>query len=330
MAVRWFGLVCLVAVICVGCGGAARLDPANANPASALEVQTAEPPNATPTEVQIPTPTPTPSSREAPLQPAASAPAPVLKGGTAAPEVNARAMIVVDEASGAVLWERNAGDRLPPASLTKIATAVVALEAGGLERRVDIDVDSKAMPSSTVMGLLPGDSFQLSDLLYGLMLPSGNDAALAIARAVSGSDAAFVRDMNALMVRMGLRDTHFSNPHGLGSSSHYTSAFDLAMLTRYAMSYPGFEPLSTTRSWVAKGSRNISMYNLNTLLGGYSGADGVKVGYTRSAGHTLVASASRNGHRVYVVLLNAPDKHNDAKKLLDWAFANHTWPPASR
>jgi D-alanyl-D-alanine carboxypeptidase (penicillin-binding protein 5/6) len=242
------------------------------------------------------------------------------------PAVNAAAALVMDEGSGAVLWEMNGSERLAPASLTKIATALVALSEGGYDRVFEVDVDSKAMPGSSVMGLLPGDRFTLRDLLYGLMLPSGNDAALAIARGIAGSDTAFVARMNALMTALGLYDTTFVNPHGLGSPNHLTTAYDLAALSRYAMSYPGFKELVAAPYWTANGSRQIGMWNSNAMVTQYAGGDGIKVGYTRRSGHTLVASATRNGHRVIVVLLNAPTSQADARNLLDWTFANYAWP----
>jgi D-alanyl-D-alanine carboxypeptidase len=242
------------------------------------------------------------------------------------PAFNAAAALVMDEASGSVMFQYNAEAPLPPASLTKIASAVVALHDGGLDRGVTVDVDYREMPRSSVMGLLPGDQFTLRDLLYGMMLPSGNDAALAVARAVAGSDAAFVARMNALVAGLGLVETDFKNPHGLGASGHLASAYDLAVLARYALSVDGFEALASARSWTARGSRTISMGNSNALVSQYSGADGVKIGYTRSAGNTIVGSATRNGHRVLVVLLNAPQHQADCRAFLDWAFANFVWP----
>jgi serine-type D-Ala-D-Ala carboxypeptidase (penicillin-binding protein 5/6) len=191
--------------------------------------------------------------------PAPTGAAPVFRGGAAAPAVAAVAAVVVDEASGAVLYSKDAYAALAPASLTKIATAVLVLEKGDLDREVTVDVDSRQMPGSSLMGLLPGDRFTIRDLLYGLMLPSGNDAALALARATSGSDAAFVVEMNALMERLGLYTTHYANPHGLGAPNHMTSAYDLAMLSRYAMMIPGFKEIVTAPWWVAKGSREIPM-----------------------------------------------------------------------
>ncbi len=123
-----------------------------------------------------------------------------------------------------------------------------------------------------------------------------------------------------------MRDSHFENPHGLGGRNHVTSAYDLAMLSRYAMTLPGFHEIVNTSSWTARGSRTLSFSNVNSFLSAYGGADGVKTGYTRGAGQTLAASAVRNGHRVYVVILNSTTRNDDAVRLLNWAFTNFTWP----
>jgi D-alanyl-D-alanine carboxypeptidase len=261
--------------------------------------------------------------------PAPSAAAPVLRSDASPPEVGALAAVVVDGASGAILYGKEAFRPLPMASLTKIATAVLVLEAGGLDSEVDIDVDAREMPRSSVMGLLPGDRFTIRDLLHGLMLPSGNDAAIALARAVSGSEAAFVAEMNGLVDRLALHGTSFANPHGLGSPDHASSAYDLAMLSRYAMTVPGFPELVATGAYTASGSRDLYMTNINTFLYGYPGADGLKTGYTRRAGHTLVASAVRDGRRLFAVILNSSTRDADAAALLDWAFAAHAWPAAN-
>ena len=328
---RWWGIALLGSVL-VGCAGPGVASPGEGEPTDLLQaIVQADPsatatPSATPTEVVIPTATPKPSSKLSPLVPAPSAPAPVLLRNTLVPYVDAAAVLIMDDASGAVLYEHNAETPLAPASLTKIATAVIALQSGGLDRVFTSDVDSKTMGGQSVMGLIPGDQFTLQDLLYGLMLPSGNDAATVIARGVAGSDAAFVLKMNLLATALGLMETRFVNPHGLGSNGHQTSAYDLAVLSRYAMTVPGFPELANAYSWTAHGSRTIGMFNANAFISRYRGGDGVKVGYTRRAGHTLVASATRNGHRLYAVLLNAPNSQADATKLLDWAFANHTWP----
>jgi D-alanyl-D-alanine carboxypeptidase (penicillin-binding protein 5/6) len=293
--------------------GATTITPPRATEEAAEVTATHVPPS--------PTPTPQPDI----LLPAAWN-APPIMGDTPPPPVTAAAVAVLDEASGALLYESASNDRRAPASLTKIATAIIALERGNLDAAVAVDVDSRTMTRSTVMGLIPGDVFTLRDLLYGMMLPSGNDAALAIGRHLAGSDAAFVAEMNALADRLGLWDTHFANPHGLGAPDHLTSARDIAMLSRYAMSVPGFAEIVATGTWTASGSRTLSFYNINGFLYTYPGADGLKTGYTRRAGQTIVASAMRNGHRLYVVLLNAPQREADARALMDWAFASTVWP----
>jgi D-alanyl-D-alanine carboxypeptidase len=260
----------------------------------------------------------------APPTPEPWAPAPTPTG-TPAPSVSAAAVAVLDEASNTFLYARTATRPLPPASLTKIATAVLALESDALDEVVTVDVDSRKMKSSTVMGLLPGDHFSLRDLLYGLMLPSGNDAALAIGRHIAGSDAAFVSRMNDLAARLGLEQTSFANAHGLSARGHLSSAHDLALLARHAMGIPDFRDIVGSTSHVVTGSRTIELSNVNPFLHTYNGADGVKTGYTWRSGRTMLASATRNGHRVYVVLLNAPEMEKDAETLMDWAFGSFRW-----
>jgi D-alanyl-D-alanine carboxypeptidase (penicillin-binding protein 5/6) len=255
-------------------------------------------------------------------EPWTAAPTPT---GTVAPQVTATAVAVLDEGSGSLLYGKNAQLPLPPASLTKVATAILALESGSLDDTVAVDVDSRKMKSSTVMGLLPGDVFSLRDLMYGLLLPSGNDAALAIGRHLGGSDGEFVAMMNALAARLGLERTHFANAHGLSARSHLSSAQDLALLARHAMSIPQFREMVVTTSRIVTGSRTIELSNLNPFLHIYPGGDGVKTGYTWRSGRTMLASATRAGHRVYVVLLNAPEMEKDAQLLMDWAFTSFRW-----
>lgn len=259
------------------------------------------------------------------ITPAATAAAPVPVRSTPAPAIGAAAAVVIDGASGAVLYEKNAHQPLPPASLTKMATAILAVEAGNLDRWVSVDVDSRAMADSTLMGLRPGDCFRMRDLLYGLMLPSGNDAALAIGRGQAGTDAAFVESMNALVGRLGLKETRFVNPHGLNAAGHVASANDLALLARYGMTMPDFVAAVGARQWSAQGSRTIYLSNTNSFLARYPGADGVKTGYTEEAGRTLVASVMHDGRRVFVAVLNAPNREADAQALFDWAFTSFVW-----
>ena len=259
------------------------------------------------------------------LFPPPSAPAPLPVHRKPAPEISADAAVVIDADSGAVLYEKDSRQPFAPASLTKIATAILAIEGSDLAGWVDSDVDSRAMHDSSVMGLLPGDCFTVTDILYGLMLPSGNDAALALGRHLTGSDGDFVFAMNTLVHRLGLEDSNFENPHGLDEAGHHASAYDLAMLARYGMTLPEFEAIVGETYWTAQGSRTLTMYNGNHLLGSYPDVDGVKTGFTDEAGLTLVASATREGRRLLVVLLDAPNRFSEARWLLDWAFADHLW-----
>ncbi len=258
--------------------------------------------------------------------PAFNAAPPKFVGPAAAPAITAKAAVVIDEASGAILYGKDPHVALPPASLTKIATAIVAIEGTELTSWVASNVDSRTMIGSSVVGLVPGDCFKVSDLLYGLMLPSGNDAALAIARYQAGTDDAFVQQMNTLVARLGLKDSHFTDPDGLGSPQHVMSAYDIAMLARYGMTLSSFKNVVNTPAWTASGGRPLSMLNVNQFLKSYPGADGIKTGFTDEAGSTLAVSATRNGHRVYAVFLNDDNRYTDAKAMMDWAFANHTWP----
>jgi D-alanyl-D-alanine carboxypeptidase (penicillin-binding protein 5/6) len=245
--------------------------------------------------------------------------------GVNAPQTTARSAIVIDEASGATLYDKYAYWPLPPASLTKIATAIVALEEGDPNSTVNVTVDSSPMRGQSLMKIYPGDRFTLRDLLYGLMLKSGNDAAMAIARHVAGSDAAFVEKLNALAQRLGLNQTTFEDSSGL-SPRDLSSARDLAVLSRYAMGVPGFAEIVGTPYRTALGSRTVELKNLHPFTFSYPGGDGVKTGFTDEAGRTMVASATRNGHRVYVVLLNSPEMEKDAVALMDWAFNSFRWP----
>jgi D-alanyl-D-alanine carboxypeptidase (penicillin-binding protein 5/6) len=169
---------------------------------------------------------------------------------------------------------------------------------------------------------MPGQSVTLETLLYGLMLPSGNDAAIAIAKHVGGSEQRFVQMMNEKAQALGLRDTQFKNPHGLDTDGHYSSAYDLAVMARHGMQNPRFYALSSARHWNGDG---FDLWNLNRLLGVYAGADGVKPGFTDNAGRCLVGSAVRDNHRVIVAVLRSQDPTNESRSLLDYAFDSFRW-----
>ena len=200
------------------------------------------------TAEQVATPRPRPTATP-------TAPPPVQVRDVAPPRITAQMAVVIDEASGAVLYGLNEQQEVQPASLTKIVTAMVALEAGNLAARVTTDVDSRTMWEDSVMGLQPGEELSLEDLLYGLMLPSGNDAALAIARYIAhGNEQVFIELMNAKVRQLGLRHTHLMNPHGRDVDGHYSSPYDMAMLARAAMRNPSFQRLASAREWDASAS----------------------------------------------------------------------------
>ncbi len=295
----------------------------------------------TPVAVSTPAPAPVTSAVDAsvnilptpvavnPPRLVAWGPAPtVAAGAVAAPAIAGEAALLMDETSGRILYAKSPNDRLSPASLTKIMTALLAVERGHLDELVDVRVDSRTMRGSTVMGLVPGEQLTLEDLLYGMMLPSGNDAALAIGMHVSGTAEEFVVLMNKRAGELGLVNTRFANPHGLdGAGGNYSSAYDLAVLTREAMRHEQFRTIANTTYRVVKGSiATYSLGTLNPLYGRIAGVDGVKTGYTRNARQTLVGSVTRDGHRVIVVVLRSSDRASDGVSLLNWAFAAHEWP----
>ncbi|TAK34527.1 MAG: D-alanyl-D-alanine carboxypeptidase [Chloroflexota bacterium] len=242
----------------------------------------------------------------------------------AAPSITGRSAVVLDGSTGQVLLDRQGDVRLAPASLTKIMTTLIAVERGRLSDVVKVSVDGAELARTTgssIMGLTPGEEIRLEDLLYGMMLPSGNDAALAVAEHVSGSVDAFVMLMNRRAIELGLKNTNFANPHGLDATGHYSSARDMAVLSRYAMSNPTFARIAGARSYAAQGQlRSYSLWNLNRLIGQYPGADGVKIGYTDDAGQTIVGSATKNGRRLFVSVMGCTNMFGDATALLDYYF----------
>jgi D-alanyl-D-alanine carboxypeptidase (penicillin-binding protein 5/6) len=288
----------------------------------------APPPRAEPaavTEAQVPTAVPTPAPTATP-----AVPPPRLAREVPAPRISAQMAVVIDEASGAVLYGRDENREVAPASLTKILTAMVAIEAGNPASRVITDVDSRVMWDSTVMGLRPGEELSLEDLLYGLMLPSGNDAAIAIARYIAGSEWLFAELMNAKVRQLGLQHSHFVNPHGLEADGHYSSPYDMAILARAAMRNPLFQRLAAAKEWNASGLlQSYRLVNLNRLLWQYPGADGVKIGYEDTAINTMVVSATRDGHRVYASFMRSTRRDADGTALLDYALNAYEWPGAA-
>jgi D-alanyl-D-alanine carboxypeptidase len=242
------------------------------------------------------------------------------------PSVTALHVAIVDDASGQLIYGQDPDTRVPQASTTKIATTIVALERGpDLAQKINVTVSATAMAAadgSSTMGLEPGEQVKLETLLYGMMLPSGNDAAEQVALSLGGSRATFVGWMNQEAAALELKNTHFVNPSGMDADGHYSSAYDMAMLARYAMNNPEFRTLAGTAHYTSEG---YPMKNLNRLLGVYPGADGVKIGETDNAGKTIVASAVHNGHRLYISLMHSADLAGDCSALFDWAWDAFTW-----
>ncbi len=237
------------------------------------------------------------------------------------PSVSAHGAILLDAASGKILFEKNANVRLPMASTTKIMTALVALELGAPQRIVEIDSRAVGTEGSSVY-LEKGEKIALGDLLYCLMLASANDAASAIAYAIAGGIDEFAALMNKKARELGLFNTAFKNPHGLDAEGHYTTAEDLARLSAYALNHPDFLKIVSTNSAKIKTDRTErTLFNHNKLLRNYEGCIGVKTGFTKKSGRCLVSAAERGGLRLVCVTLGAPDDWNDHKTLLDYGFS---------
>ncbi|MGN0649561.1 MAG: D-alanyl-D-alanine carboxypeptidase family protein [Oscillospiraceae bacterium] len=241
----------------------------------------------------------------------------------AAPEsISAVSAVLIEAETGTILYEKNAYEQRAMASTTKIMTAILTIEAGDLDR--EFTVDSFAiMVEGTSMGLREGDRVSRRDLLYGILLPSGNDAANAAAVSVSGSTGAFVELMNRKAQELGLENTHFATPSGLDAKGHYTTAYDLAMLTAYAMKNEVFRSIvccQTAEVEYGNPPYARTLYNSNKMLKRYDGAIGVKTGFTDNARRCLVSAAERDGVMLIAVTLNAGDDWNDHTKMLDYGF----------
>lgn len=236
----------------------------------------------------------------------------MLMSSAAAMEVSAKSAILLDAGSGEVLYEKAADERRLIASTTKIMTALVVLETCNLEDIVEVPKECEFLEGSS-MYLRAGECLTVRDLLYGLLLLSGNDAGLALAVYAGGGDPAkFVEQMNCMAEKLGLRDTSFENPHGLDGESHYSTAHDLARLAAYAMENDQFREIVSTKEIRIAGR---SMRNHNKLLWRMEEVCGVKTGFTKAAGRCLVSCAEAHGRRYIAVTLSAPDDWNDHEAL---------------
>ena len=240
---------------------------------------------------------------------------------SAYPSVSGRAAVLYQPESDLVLYAKNADQRLPMASTTKIMTALIALETCKLDEVVDID-DSAIGTEGSSAYLRLGDQLTVEELLYALLLQSANDAAVAIACHIGGDVDGFSSIMNERAASLGLSDTHFTNPHGLDHKKHYTTALDLARITAEAMRNEKFcEITSTYKKTFATEERSRTYVNHNKLLNQYDGCIGVKTGFTKKSGRCLVSAAERDGLRFITVTLNAPSDWADHTAMLNFGFA---------
>lgn len=238
------------------------------------------------------------------------------------PGVSASAAAVIDVQSGTFVMEKRAGVRMRIASLTKVMTAIVAIEHANIHQKVHVSKRATMQEGSSIY-LKAGQTIDLKSLLYGLMLRSGNDSAVAIAEAVGGSVEGFAAMMNDTARYIGMRQSHFANPSGLDAEAHYSTAHDMALLTAYALHNSTFrEIVRTPYLRIGYPEQHVSYLwrNKNKMLRLYKGADGVKTGFTKKAGRCLISSATRNGRQVAVVTLRASSDWVDHRRLLEYAF----------
>lgn len=241
-------------------------------------------------------------------------------------ETSAKAACILEMQTGRVLFEHNMHARLPMASTTKVMTALLAIERGRAQDRVVCSENAFGV-SGTSIYLQSGEALTLEEMLLGLMLSSGNDAAVAISEHIGGTVEGFVGLMNARAKEIGAVNTHFANPHGLPDDSHYTTAYDLALITREAMANDAFRALVSTQRasipWEGR-SYNRQLTNKNKLLSSYPGATGVKTGFTSKAGRCLAFGASRDGLELVGSVLCCGDWFDEAARLMDGCYETYS------
>lgn len=235
------------------------------------------------------------------------------------PHHTAHAAILYERSTNTVLFGHNIHQRRAPASLTKIMTAIVAVENGVLNDIVTVSANAARTPGSSA-NLYAGQQIRLIDLLYGLLLNSGNDAAVAIAEHIAGSVEAFAEMMNERAREMGLQNTQFRNPHGLDEPGHYSTAYDLALLTDAALNYPQIAEIVATKEY--QWNETLYWRNTNRLLWQMQGAEGVKTGTTGQAGNCLIAAVSDDGMQLVSVVLGSSNRWADSERILNYGFSH--------
>ena len=307
-------------------GSAAPAQPARTIDTTSLVAAAMPVDQIDPRPQRIPPATPSPLASAVPPRPAAVARPAATPRPIPAPLIDAQAVALVNLDTGRFLWQSNGRAAWAPASLTKIFTAMVAVDLMGLNTVVTVPDSIRQLPAdSTFMGLSPGERVSVRELLYGVFLNSGNDAAETLATAAT-SRSAFVADMNAKAARLGLRTTHFVNPTGLDGPGHYSSAVDLAIAAVYLESHYGsLVGIAATPAITLPATASHRAYvlvNLDKLLHTYPGTYGLKTGWTEQALGCLITTSSRGGHRLLAVLLGAPNgtAYAQMPKVLDYGF----------
>lgn len=250
-------------------------------------------------------------------------PTPVSRG-IKAPDLTAVGISIVDFETGVILYEKNPHKRLKPASLTKIMTALVAMDY--FDDDTVLFVKNGQNANGNTIKLKKGDQLTATDLLYGLLVPSGNDAAVTFAENYPGGYQAFISRMNSKAVEMGLKNTHFANVSGVEGENHYTTASDISSIARSALGRSQFSSIVSTQKITVKSLKG-NYYPLETtnLLLGKPGIYGVKTGWTPEAGECLVILADRDDHPVIISLLGSEDRFGEAETLFNWVYQNFTW-----
>ena len=244
--------------------------------------------------------------------------------------------ILMEASTGTVLFEKNAHEKLPPASITKIMTMLLIMEALQ-EGRITLDEMVRASEHAASMGgsqifLEPGEQMSVRDLLKGIAVASGNDASVAMAEHIAGTEEAFVAMMNQKAEQLGMKNTHFTNASGLPAEGHYTTAYDIAVMSRELLKHEAITQFTGIyQDYLRQNSENpFWLVNTNKLVRFYEGVDGLKTGYTSEAGFCLSATAKRGDMRVIAVVMGEPDaksRNREVSRLLDYAFANYTVHP---
>lgn len=250
----------------------------------------------------------------------------ILYPRNSAVEISSPSAVVICNESGRILYNKNAKEQRKMASLTKMMTAILLVENCEMNEQITIDKRACYIGGSEA-GIKPNDTITAENLLYGMLLPSGNDCAMAIGYHIGGSIENFAAMMNKKAKELGLEDTNFENPHGLDSENHYTSAYSMALISRYALSYKKIRDVAATKeATVNLGSFTKQLRNTNSLLRTYDKADGGKTGFTNGANRCLVASASENNLKLIAVVLGSETssmRFNDAKAILEDTFSKY-------